>query len=82
METINFTPQGVCSRHMSIDVEDGFIRQVRIEGGCNGNLQGLSTLLAGMPVQEAIEKLDGIKCGLRETSCPDQLVRALKGAGK
>lgn len=75
---IQYQPKGVCSRLFDIDIEDGIIRSVRVIGGCNGNLQGLSRLLAGMPVKEAISRLDGIRCGAKATSCPDQLAQALK----
>lgn len=78
MKTISYTPKGVCSRHMEIDVEDGVIQAVRVQGGCNGNLQGISSLLRGMKVQDAIERLSGIRCGFKPTSCPDQLSKALQ----
>ncbi|MCI8806725.1 MAG: TIGR03905 family TSCPD domain-containing protein [Oscillospiraceae bacterium] len=80
METINYTPRGVCSRHMEVDIEDGVIQAVRVMGGCSGNLQGVSALLKGMKVEDAIARLDGIRCGMKPTSCPDQLARALKSA--
>lgn len=80
METITYLPQGVCSKQMEIDLEDGVIKAVRIKGGCNGNLQGISSLLVGMTKEEAIRRLDGIHCGPRATSCPDQLAQALKQA--
>ena len=78
METIQYTPRGVCSRKMEIDVEDGVIRAVRVLGGCSGNLQGLSALLRGMTVDEAVARMEGIRCGMKPTSCPDQLAKALK----
>jgi uncharacterized protein (TIGR03905 family) len=78
METITYLPQGTCSKHMEIDLEDGIIKAVRIKGGCNGNLQGISSLLVGMSREEAIRRLEGIHCGPRPTSCPDQLAQALK----
>ena len=80
METIQYTPQGVCSRQMEIDVEDGTIREVRVLGGCSGNLQGIMSLLKGMRVEDAIERMEGIQCGMKPTSCPDQLAQALKAA--
>ena len=80
METIQYTPTGVCSRQMEIDVEDGAIQAVRVQGGCNGNLQGIMSLLRGMRVEDAIERLEGIRCGMKPTSCPDQLAQALKAA--
>ena len=80
MKTIQYTPRGVCSQHMEIDVEDGVIQEVRVLGGCNGNLKGISALLKGMDVEEAIARMDGIRCGMKPTSCPDQLAKALKSA--
>ena len=80
METIEYTPKGVCSQRMEIDVEDGTIQAVRVQGGCNGNLKGICSLLKGMSVEDAIGRLDGIRCGMRPTSCPDQLAQALKTA--
>ena len=77
MEKINYTPNGVCSRRMEIEVEDGKIIAVKIVGGCAGNTQGVSRLLVGMSIDEAIERLSGIRCGFKPTSCPDQLARAL-----
>lgn len=76
--TVHYKPKGVCSREMILEVEDGIIRDVTIKGGCSGNLQGISRLVEGMTVKTAIEKLQGIRCGLKPTSCPDQLARALK----
>lgn len=73
-----FIPHGVCSRKIILDVEDGIIRDVEFIGGCNGNLKGISTLVKGMKVEEVIEKLSGIKCGMKSTSCPAQLAEALK----
>lgn len=78
MKTITYTPKGVCSRRMEIDVENNVIRAVRVQGGCNGNLQGISALLIGMTTDEAIRRMEGIHCGPRPTSCPDQLAQALK----
>lgn len=78
METIKYSPKGVCSRGMEIDVEDGVIQAVRIMGGCSGNLQGISSLLRGMTVEDAIARMEGIRCGMKPTSCPDQLAQALK----
>lgn len=76
--TIQYTPKGVCSRRMNIDVEDGVITRVEVIGGCNGNLQGIARLMQGMTPAEAIRRLDGIRCGSKDTSCPDQLAQALK----
>ena len=76
--TINYSPRGVCSQQMQIEVEDGVIRSFQVLGGCSGNLQGISRLVEGMSVDEAIRRLDGIRCGFKPTSCPDQLAQALK----
>lgn len=78
--TINYTPTGVCSRNIQIEIEDGIIMSVRFTGGCNGNTQGISALVKGMRVEEAVKRLQGIDCGGRGTSCPDQLASALKEA--
>ncbi|WP_352408894.1 TIGR03905 family TSCPD domain-containing protein [Lawsonibacter hominis] len=76
--TIEYRPRGVCSQKMTLEVERGVIRSLQVEGGCNGNLQGLARLVEGMEVEEVIRRLDGIKCGFKSTSCPDQLAQALK----
>ena len=78
--TITYRPKGGCSRLMRVEVEDGIIRQVEVQGGCSGNLQGISRLLVGMPVQQAIERMEGVRCGGKPTSCPDQLAKALRQA--
>lgn len=78
MEHITYKTQGVCSRSIEIDVEDGIIINAKFNGGCAGNTQGVASLLKGMKVEDAIERLDGIRCGFKPTSCPDQLARALK----
>jgi len=78
--TIEYQPKGVCSRHMTIQVEDGIIKSFQVMGGCHGNLQAISRLVEGLPVEEVIAKLDGIRCGMKPTSCPDQLAQALKQA--
>ena len=80
METIQYTPNGVCSKRMEIDVEGGVIQAVRVLGGCNGNLQGIASLLRGMRVEDAVERMEGLRCGMKPTSCPDQLAQALKTA--
>ena len=80
MKTITYTPKGVCSRQMEIDLEDDIIKEVRVLGGCSGNLQGVSSLLVGMTRDEAIRRMEGIRCGSKPTSCPDQLACALKQA--
>ena len=76
--TYTYRPRGVCSQLMEIEAEDGVIRDLRVFGGCDGNLQGIAKLVAGMPVDEAIRRLEGIRCGRKPTSCPDQLAQALK----
>ena len=73
-----YYPRGVCSRQYNFDVEDGVVRSVEVIGGCHGNLQGISKLVAGMPVDEVIARLKGIRCGMKPTSCPDQIARALE----
>lgn len=78
MDTIRYRPQGVCSRAMEIDVEDGVVLAFRSVGGCNGNLKGLGQLLRGMKVEDVIARLEGTTCGFKSTSCPDQIARALK----
>ena len=75
---ITYRPKGVCSQLMDIEVEDGKIESVKITGGCSGNLQGISSLLKGMDVNEAISRMEGIRCGIKATSCPDQIAQALK----
>ena len=78
MQTITYQPKGVCSKHMEIDLENDVIQAVRVLGGCSGNLKGICSLLVGMTKDEAIRRLEGIHCGPRPTSCPDQLAQALK----
>ncbi|MCM1164974.1 MAG: TIGR03905 family TSCPD domain-containing protein [Lachnospiraceae bacterium] len=73
-----YTPRGVCSRKMILEIEDGVIADLKVEGGCNGNLQGISSLVKGMKIDEVIERLSGIRCGSKSTSCPAQLAEALK----
>ena len=80
MHTITYRPRGVCSRNMEIDVEGDVIQSVRVEGGCSGNLQGICSLLKGMTVEEAVARMEGIRCGGKPTPCPDQLAQALKQA--
>lgn len=74
-----FRPRGVCSQEMTVEVdEQGIIQNLQTYGGCSGNLQGISALVVGMPAQEAIARLKGIRCGFKDTSCPDQLARNLE----
>lgn len=74
---MKFKPTGVCSQMIDLEVENGIIQSVKFTGGCNGNLQGISALVQGMKVEDAIAKLKGIRCGFKNTSCPDQLAIAL-----
>lgn len=73
-----YKTKGVCSSTINFEVEDDVITSLQFIGGCNGNLKGISSLCIGMKVQDVIERLDGIKCGFKSTSCPDQLAKALK----
>ena len=79
--TYRFRPRGVCSQEMQVDVDDqGIIQELRVLGGCSGNLQGISALVVGMKAEEAIARLKGIRCGFKPTSCPDQFARGLEKA--
>ena len=80
--TVEYTPKGVCSRKIGIDIENGIINKVRFVGGCNGNTQGISKLVEGMKAEDVISRLEGVNCNGRGTSCPDQLAKALKEAIK
>ncbi len=73
-----YRPRGVCSQLMEIETEDNILKSVKVLGGCDGNLKGISKLVVGMDVDEVIARLDGIRCGYKTTSCPDQLAQALK----
>ena len=75
---ISYKPKGVCSRLMEIEVEDGKLKDLQVIGGCDGNLKGISQLVKGMEIDEVINRLEGICCGRKKTSCPDQLAQALK----
>lgn len=75
-----YTTHGTCSRTIFFDLEDGKVKNVSFVGGCNGNLKGIAALVEGMDANEAISRLEGIKCGAKATSCPDQLAQALKAA--
>lgn len=77
---MTYQPTGVCSQKIDFDIVDGKVTNVHFLGGCNGNTQGISRLIEGMDVQEAIARLEGVQCGLKGTSCPDQLAKALKQA--
>ena len=74
----SYKTKGVCSRSIQIEIEDNIIKNVRFEGGCNGNTKGISALVEGMQVNDVIDKLENIKCGFKNTSCPAQLAEALK----
>lgn len=78
--TIDFRPKGVCSQSMTIEVEEGIVKSLQVRGGCHGNLQGISRLVVGMPAAEVVKRLEGVRCGFKPTSCPDQLAQALKQA--
>lgn len=78
--TIEYRPRGVCSQKMIVEVEDGVVQSLKVLGGCNGNLKGIGNLIQGMKVEEVIAKLEGVHCGMKPTSCPDQLAQALKQA--
>ena len=80
MERFTYKTKGVCAREIEIQLEGEVIAAVRFIGGCSGNTQGVSALVKGMTVSEAISRLEGIRCGFKATSCPDQLAQALKKA--
>lgn len=73
-----YNPSGVCSRHFTFEIEDNKVTSLQVEGGCNGNLNGISKLLVGMEVDEVINRLQGTTCGFKNTSCPDQIAKALQ----
>ena len=75
---IKYETEGVCASNIQFMIQDGRLEEVAFTGGCNGNLQGISNLVKGMKVEDVINKLEGIKCGFRSTSCPAQLAKALK----
>lgn len=77
---MHYTPSGVCSQGIDFELEDGIVKNVRFTGGCSGNTQGVAALIQGMPAEEAIRRLKGLKCGFKPTSCPDQLAKALEAA--
>lgn len=74
---MHFTPTGVCSKDIELEITDGKIESVVFTGGCNGNLKGISALVQGMDAREVQGRLRGIKCGYKDTSCPDQLALAI-----
>lgn len=73
-----YKTKGICSSNIEFEIQDGCVKNVVFVGGCNGNTQGISALVEGMKVEDVIQKLEGIRCGMRSTSCPDQLAKALK----
>ncbi len=77
---MRYIPKGVCSSAIDIELDGNIIKKVQFTGGCNGNLQGISHLVEGMKAEDAITKLSGIRCGFKNTSCPDQLATALRAA--
>ena len=74
----NYRTKGVCSRNISFDIVDGKVTDVRFDGGCSGNTKGVASLVEGMDAEEAIRRLEGITCGFKGTSCPDQLAKAIR----
>lgn len=79
---MDYKPFGVCSQLIRVEVEDDIVKNVEFVGGCSGNTQGVARLVKGMKVDEAISRMEGIKCGFKETSCPDQLAKALRLASQ
>ena len=75
---LDYRTKGTCSSSIHVELDGRKIKRVVFTGGCNGNLQGISRLVEGMDIDEAIRRMDGIKCGYKDTSCPDQLAKALK----
>lgn len=75
-----YKTRGTCSQEISFDIEGGKLKNVQFLGGCNGNLKGIGKLVEGMDVDEVIDRVEGIRCGMKATSCPDQLATALKVA--
>ncbi|MBR4290371.1 MAG: TIGR03905 family TSCPD domain-containing protein [Oscillospiraceae bacterium] len=73
-----YKTKGTCSQRIFFDVENGVVKNVQFVGGCNGNLKGIAALVEGMAVEEVIRRVEGIHCGMKATSCPDQLAKALK----
>ena len=78
METFEFAPKGVCSKKMVLHIEENKLQKLEVLGGCSGNLQGISSLVAGMDIDEVATRLQGIQCGMRPTSCPDQLTKGIQ----
>lgn len=78
MTTHTYHTQGTCSRIIEIDIDNGVIADIRFIGGCHGNLQGIAAMAKGMTPEDVIARLEGIRCGTKATSCPDQLAQALR----
>ena len=78
----SYKTRGTCSQTISFDITDGVVSNVTFMGGCNGNLKGISALVEGMKAEEIIDRVEGIRCGFKPTSCPDQLAQAIKAALK
>ena len=76
----SYKTSGVCSREIAFEIEEGKVKNVQFFGGCNGNLKGIAALVEGMDVEEVIRRVEGVRCGMKTTSCPDQLAQALKEA--
>lgn len=76
----SYRTKGTCSQMIEFEIEDGVLRNVQFYGGCDGNTQGVSRLVEGMKVEEVLERLEGIRCGFKPTSCPDQLCKAIRQA--
>ena len=75
-----YKTKGTCSQRIFFDIENGKVQNVQFVGGCNGNMKGISALVEGMSVEEVISRVEGIRCGMKATSCPDQLAQALKAS--
>ena len=76
----NYKTKGTCSREIAFEIEDGKVKNVQFFGGCNGNLKGIAALVEGCDIDDVITRVEGIHCGMKSTSCPDQLAQALKAA--
>lgn len=76
----SYKTHGTCSREIAFELENGKVKNVQFFGGCNGNLKGISALVEGLDAKEVIRRVEGIRCGMKSTSCPDQLAQALKAA--
>lgn len=75
-----YKTKGTCSRMIEFEIDNGIVKNVRFEGGCNGNLKGIGAMVEGLKAEEVISRLEGIRCGFKPTSCPDQLAKALREA--